>query len=300
MNPSLPSSLLQRQPSRSVSQAVPPSAKRFLSRVSPSVFLSASLSVPLTASSALRALVASVALSVTGLMPLVAHAAQATQSTPVDPTATALKATLQSKLGTQANVTDVRKSPIAGLYEITVGKQVIYSDPTGHYLVLGNIRDTTTGQDLTQNRSDEINRIDFAKLPFGDAVKVVHGNGARKIAVFSDPNCPYCHRLEETLQNVKNVTVYTFLYPILSEDSAVKAKQIWCAKEPGKAWENWMLNRTAPPSNGDCNVTALGRNLQRGQDMNVTGTPTIFLADGNRLPGAVSADDLEKAMSAAR
>lgn len=290
MVPSLPSSLIQRHLSWSVARRVPLRAGSGVSGACMS-----SVAAPM--SSGLRKRVAGLALTLAGLLPLAAQAAA--QSTPVDPTATALKSTLQSKLGTQANVTEVRKSPIAGLYEITVGKQVIYSDPTGRYLVLGNIRDTTTGQDLTQNRSDELNRIDFAKLPFADAVKVVHGNGARKIAVFSDPNCPYCHHLEETLQNVKNVTVYTFLYPILSEDSAIKAKQIWCSKDPGKAWENWMLNRTAPPSNGDCNVTALGRNLQRGQDMNVTGTPTIFLADGNRLPGAVPVEDLEKALAAA-
>jgi len=225
------------------------------------------------------------------LLPTLAHA---------DATTDALKATLQMKLSGQASVTDVRKSPINGLYEVTVGKQIFYSDPTGRYLLLGNIRDTNTGDDLTQARVDQLNKIDFASLPLKDAVKVVRGNGQRKIAVFSDPTCPYCHKLEETLQSVNNITVYTFLYPILSERSGVMAKQIWCSKDPGKTWENWMVRRQPLTGDGSCDVTALNDNLKRGQDMNVTGTPTVFLADGNRLPGAVSADDLEKALSSVR
>ena len=217
-----------------------------------------------------------------------------------DAKADALMKTLQQRLGSQAKVTDVRKSPIAGLYEVTVDKQILYSDPAGQYVLLGSIRDATTGADLTQARMDQINRIDFASLPLQDAVKVVHGNGARKIAVFSDPHCPYCHKLEETLQKVDNVTVYTFLFPILSPDSVAKSKAIWCAKDRGAAWENWMLRQQAPAGDGSCNVAALQRNLTIGQSMNVTGTPTVFLTDGNRLPGAVDSDDLEKAMKAAQ
>ena len=210
-----------------------------------------------------------------------------------------LKATLQKKLGDQATVSDVRKSPIAGLYEVTLGKQIVYTDSTARYLVLGNIRDTNTGEDLTQARVDALNRIDFASLPLKDAVKVVRGNGKRKIAVFSDPNCPYCHRLEETLQSVDNVTVYTFLDPILSADSVTKSNQIWCASDKGKAWENWMVTRTPLTGAGSCDVDALKRNVALGQKLNVTGTPTVFLADGNRLPGAVPADELEKAIEQA-
>ena len=214
-----------------------------------------------------------------------------------DATTDALKATLQMKLSGQASVTDVRKSPINGLYEVTVGKQIVYSDPTGRYLMLGAIRDTNTGEDLTQARVDQLNRIDFASLPLKDAIKVVKGNGKRKIAVFSDPTCPYCHKLEETLQSVNNITIYTFLDPILSERSGIMAKQIWCSKDPGKTWENWMVRREPLTGDGNCDVTAVNDNLKRGQELNVTGTPTVFLADGNRLPGAVSADDLEKALS---
>ncbi|WP_347555191.1 DsbC family protein [Robbsia sp. KACC 23696] len=217
-----------------------------------------------------------------------------------DAKADALLKTLQQRLGPQAKISDIRKAPIQGLYEVTVDKQILYSDPTGQYVLLGSIRDTTTGADLTQARMDQINRIDFASLPLQDAVKVVHGNGARKIAVFSDPHCPYCHKLEETLQKVDNVTVYTFLFPILSPDSIAKSKSIWCAKDRGAAWENWMLRKQAPTNDGSCDVAALQRNLVIGQSMNVTGTPTVFLVDGNRLPGAVESGDLEKALKAAQ
>jgi len=127
---------------------------------------------------------------------------------------------------------------------------------------------------------------------------VVKGTGARKIAVFSDPNCPYCKQLETTLKSLDNVTVYTFLYPVLSPDSSVKSKSIWCSKDRSGAWEGWMLDHTAPTAAASCDTTAIDKNLKLGQSMNVTGTPTVFLADGRRLPGAVPADRLEKELSA--
>jgi thiol:disulfide interchange protein DsbC len=151
---------------------------------------------------------------------------------------------------------------------------------------MGDLVDTRTRTNLTEARLAETNKIDFAKLPFENAVKVVKGTGARKIAVFSDPNCPYCKQLETTLKSVDNVTVYTFLYPVLSPDSSVKSKSIWCSKDRSGAWEGWMLDHTAPTAAASCDTTA--------------GTPTVFLADGRRLPGAVPADRLEKELSAVR
>jgi thiol:disulfide interchange protein DsbC len=144
----------------------------------------------------------------------------------------------------------------------------------------------------------KLNKIDFAKLPLEDAVKMVKGNGMRKIAVFSDPNCPYCHKLEEELKAVDNVTVYTFLFPILSPDSTSKSKSIWCSADRAKAWTGWMLDKRAPSAPGTCDTRVLTQNLELGRTLRVTGTPTVFLADGRRLPGAVSAERLEKEMSA--
>ncbi len=219
-------------------------------------------------------------------------------SAQADQTTDHLKETLQSRLGSDAQIKGITKSPIAGLYEVNLGTQIIYSDANGDYLMLGDLVDAKTRRNLTDARLAELNRIDFASLPLQNAVKVVKGNGSRKIAVFSDPNCPYCKQLETTLKSIDNVTVYTFLYPVLSPDSAAKAKSIWCSTDRAKAWEAWMLQHQAPTAAGTCNTAALDSNLSLGQSMNVTGTPTVFLADGRRLPGAVPADRLDKELSA--
>jgi thiol:disulfide interchange protein DsbC len=219
-------------------------------------------------------------------------------SAQADQTTDRLKATLQQRLGADAQIKGIAKSPIAGLYEVNLGTQIIYSDANGDYLLLGDLVDAKTRRNLTEARLNDLNRIDFASLPFQDAVKVVKGNGSRKIAVFSDPNCPYCHQLENTLKSIDNVTVYTFLYPVLSPDSTTKAKSIWCSADRAGAWESWMVERRAPSAPGTCDTGAIGRNLALGEKMNVTGTPTIFLADGRRLPGAVQADRLDRELNA--
>jgi thiol:disulfide interchange protein DsbC len=208
-----------------------------------------------------------------------------------------LKATVQSRLGDDATVKSVSKSPIDGLYEVNLGTQIIYTDANANYLVLGDIVDAKTRKNLTDARLSETNRIDFASLPFANAVKVVKGNGSRKMAVFSDPNCPYCKQLETTLKSIDNVTVYTFLYPVLSPDSTVKSKSIWCSTDRAKAWEAWMQDHQAPTAAGTCDTAAIDKNLALGRAMNVDGTPTVFLADGRRLPGAVPADRLDKELA---
>ncbi|WP_118184954.1 DsbC family protein [Paraburkholderia phosphatilytica] len=220
-------------------------------------------------------------------------------SAKADQTTDKLKATLQSRIGDDATIKSISKSPIPGLYEVNLGTEIVYSDANGDYLFIGDIVDAKSRKNLTQARMTEINRIDFASLPFANAVKVVKGDGSRKIAVFSDPNCPYCHQLENTLKTMDNVTVYTFLYPVLSPDSTVKSKAIWCSPDRAKAWESWMLDRHAPTAAGTCNTAAIDSNLALGQAMKVDGTPTVFLADGRRLPGAVSGDQLNKAMNEA-
>src|SRR3984957_17006547 len=194
-----------------------------------------------------------------------------------DQTTDKLKATLQSRMG-DTEIKTVTKSPIPGIYEVNLGTQIVYSDATGNYMLLGDMVDTRTRANLTEARLAETNKIDFAKLPFEDAVKVVKGDGSRKIAVFSDPNCPYCKQLETTLKSIDNVTVYTFLYPVLSPDSTVKSKSIWCSSDRAKAWESWMQDRQAPTAAGTCDTAAIEKNLDLGHAMSVDGTPTIFLA----------------------
>lgn len=240
------------------------------------------------------------AIALAAVVGAVATVTLASYSAYADPTTDKVKAALQGRLGADATIKDVAKTPIPGLYEVNLGKEIIYSDATGNYLVLGDMVDTRTRKNLTQARTDEINKVDFASLPLANAVKVVKGNGARKLAVFADPNCGYCKRLETTLKGLDNVTVYTFLYPVLSPDSDVKAKSIWCSADRAKAWQAWMLDHQMPTAGGNCDTSVLEKNLALGQQLNVTGTPTIFLADGRRLPGAVPAEQLDKALSAQR
>ena len=214
-----------------------------------------------------------------------------------DQTTDKLKATLQARLP-DLQIKSITKAPVAGLYEVNVGAQLIYSDANGDYVFVGDLLDTKAHANLTEARLAEINKVDFASLPLANAVKVVKGNGSRKIAVFSDPNCPYCKQLEASLKSIDNVTVYTFLYPVLSDDSTAKAKAIWCSADRAKTWEAWMLERRAPSGTGSCDTSAIDKNLALGHAMNVEGTPTVFLADGRRLPGAVPADRLDKEMAA--
>lgn len=220
-------------------------------------------------------------------------------SAQADQTTDKIKAALQSRLGVDgSDIKGITKAPMAGLYEVNLGTQILYSDANGDYVLTGDLIDAKAHRNLTEARLAELNKVDFAKLPFANAVKVVKGNGKRQMAVFSDPNCPYCHQLESTLKSIDNVTVYTFLYPVLSPDSTAKAKSIWCSTDRAKAWESWMQDHQAPTAAGTCDTAALDKNLALGHAMGVDGTPTVFLADGRRLPGAVSADRLDKEMSA--
>ena len=218
-------------------------------------------------------------------------------SAQADQTTDKIKSTLESRMG-DATIKSIEKTPVPGLYEVNLGSQIVYSDATGNYVLIGDLVDTRNSKNLTEARLADTNKIEFAKLPLENAVKVVKGNGSRKIAVFSDPNCPYCKQLESTLKSIDNVTVYTFLYPVLSPDSTAKSKSIWCSKDRGTTWEGWMLDHKAPTTAGTCDTTAIDKNLKLGRSMNVIGTPTVFLTDGRRLPGVVPADRLEKELSA--
>ena len=196
-------------------------------------------------------------------------------------------------------VDEVKATPMQGLYEVRVGTDVFYSNKNGDYLIQGELIDTKAQRNLTEDRIHQLTAIDFKKLPFADAIKVVRGNGERQFAVFEDPNCGYCKRFERDLQKIDNVTVYLFLYPILSQDSAEKSRNIWCAKDSTKAWNDFMLNDKAPAS-ASCDIDAIERNLALGRKHKITGTPTLIFADNTRVPGAVPAAAVEKYLAAAQ
>jgi thiol:disulfide interchange protein DsbC len=191
-------------------------------------------------------------------------------------------------------IDSITKTQYADLYEIRVGSEVRYTDKTGSIMVVGHIFDLKTSQDLTQARIDDLNKINFDDLPKELAMKTVKGNGKRVMAIFEDPNCGYCKRFRQnTLANVDNVTVYTYLYNILSPDSSTKSQNIWCSADRNKAWDDWMLHgKAAPAAPAGCTAPN-DKVLALGQKMNINGTPAIFFADGSRIAGAVDQRTLE-------
>ena len=211
----------------------------------------------------------------------------------------AIRKALSERIPQLQKIDEISATPMQGLYEVRVGTDVFYSDAKGNYLIQGELIDTQAHRNLTEDRINKLTAVDFNSLNFKDAIKVVRGNGARKLAVFEDPNCGYCKRFEKDLQNVKDVTVYMFLDPILSPDSVEKSRNIWCSKDPAKEWTSHMTKGTdAPVAPSSCDVTALQRNMEFGRKYKITGTPTVFFADGSRVPGAIGSDEIEKRLKA--
>jgi thiol:disulfide interchange protein DsbC len=220
---------------------------------------------------------------------------------PVAPKAdeASIRKILAERMPNAPKIDEVRPSPMPGLWEIVIGNEVRYTDSTASFFIEGELIDLKGKKNLTEERVNQLNRIDFATLPFKDAVTWKNGTGKRRIAVFADPNCGYCRRFEASLQELKDVTVYTFLIPILGGDSPEKTRAIWCAKDRPAAWLGWMLKGEAPPvPAAKCDDAAIERNLALSRKIHVNGTPAILLEDGNRIPGAVGAVDLEKRLQA--
>ena len=210
-----------------------------------------------------------------------------------------IRKTFAERFQNLPKIDEIRPAPVAGLWEVRIGTEVMYTDAKGSYLIQGSIIDTATRKDLTQERIDKLTAIDFASLPLKDAIVWKNGNGKRRIAVFGDPNCGYCKRLEKDLINVKDVTVYNFVIPILGGDSADKARSIWCAKDSTAAWRGWMVDGVAPPRvMGQCDASAIERNAALARKHKVNGTPAIVFEDGTRAPGAIPAAEIEKRLAA--
>lgn len=227
-------------------------------------------------------------------MPVFAQAVPA----PVD---AAIRKTLIDRLPNLPKIDEISRSPIAGLYEVRYGgTEIMYADEKGEFVLTGSMIETKTRTDLTEARVEKLLAIDFDKLPIKDAVLIRQGTGARKMAVFVDPNCGYCKRFERDLTAIKDVTIYTFLIPILGPDSATKTRDIWCAKDAPQAWRGWMLDGIVPTKAASgCDSAAIERNLEFSKKHRINGTPAVFFVDGTRKPGAIPGATVEKLLVAA-
>ncbi|WP_111893015.1 DsbC family protein [Acinetobacter sp. MB5] len=207
-------------------------------------------------------------------------------------------ATLKTNL--QKNYPDItpqsiQPTPVKDIYEVYMDGQIVYTNDEARYFFIGNLVDLKNKVSLTEERMQELNKIDVKTLPLNQAIKHVKGNGKRVMYVFSDPDCPYCHALEEELKQVDNVTIYLFLYPLknLHPNAEAMAQKIWCSKDKYSAWENYVLDRKQPNGKEGC-ATPVQKNLALGEKLNIDGTPTFFLKDGQRISGARSADEINK------
>lgn len=199
-----------------------------------------------------------------------------------------VKKAVEAKLG---KVEKIVRAPMAGIWEVTVDGQIFYSDDKGAYLIFGNLLETKTGKNLTAERQ-------FNSLPLDLALKQVRGSGKHIMVTFEDPNCGYCKKLARDLQTLKDVTIYTFLYPVLGDDSYEKSKAIWCAPDRSKAWTDWMNNGKALPAiPAKCDTAGLDKSALLGHKLRINGTPAIFFANGERVGGYIPAAEIEKRFS---
>jgi thiol:disulfide interchange protein DsbC len=203
-----------------------------------------------------------------------------------------VKKAIEAKLG--GEVASVTKTDYLGLYEIYVDGQIFYTDENLSAIFAGSLIDGKTMQNVTAERMQKLSAINFSELPFELAIKQVRGDGKRVFATFEDPNCGYCKRLAKEMVKLNNVTLYTFLMPILSEDSLEKSKRIWCAADQAKAWNDWMIDGKTPEGDGGCDTSAVQKAVVLGQKMKITGTPTLFFTDGTRIPGAAPLAQIEQ------
>lgn len=206
-----------------------------------------------------------------------------------------IRKNLSERLQGLPKIDEVRQSAMAGLWEVRIGTEIRYTDAQGNFFIEGDLYDTRIHRNLTEERISRLTAVEFANLPLKDALVWKNGNGKRRIAVFADPNCGYCKRFERSLQDVKDLTVYTFIIPILGGDSSDKSRALWCAKDQTQAWRNWMLEGSLPAkAPASCDDGAIDRNLAFSRKHRINGTPAIIFEDGSRAPGALSAEQLER------
>jgi len=212
-----------------------------------------------------------------------------------------IRKNLSDRLQGLPRIDEIRRTPMTNLFEVRLGSEIYYTDAEGNHLIQGQLIDTRSRRDLTQERLDKINAIAFDSLPVKDAITIVRGNGKRKLAVFEDPNCGYCKRFERDLQKVSDVTIHLFLMPILGPDSTEQSRNVWCAKDKARAWMDLMVaDKPVAGAAAGCDSSALTRNVEFGRKHRITGTPTLVFANGSRVPGAIAAAQVEKLLAEAQ
>ncbi len=198
----------------------------------------------------------------------------------------------------EGSITSLQKVPYGDLYEVLLSNgDLVYVDGKGAFLVSGQLIDLKNKKNITAAREAELSRVDIAELPLKQAIKQVRGNGKRTLVTFEDANCGYCKKLAKDLKDVKDTTIYTFLIPILSPDSMDKARNIWCAADREKAWNDWMVDGKSA-AEAKCDHPTQ-KNAEMARKYRITGTPTMFLADGSRIGGYVQLADLDRQISEA-
>lgn len=214
----------------------------------------------------------------------------------------AVRRMMQGKTAGGAKIESVQRAPWGDLYEVVLrgqdGLQIFYVDAAAAVIIAGRAIDAKSGRDLTEERQRWLSRIKWNSLPFDSAITTIRGNGRRKIAVFSDPNCPFCKSFEKDLAKLDDITVHIFLYPVIKPQSVVQTKSVWCSKDRAKAWNDLMLRNIEPSAKPDCE-TPVERLVELGRKLGANSTPTWFLENGDRFNGALPLADVKKLLDAA-
>jgi thiol:disulfide interchange protein DsbC len=209
-----------------------------------------------------------------------------------DPAAAVIKTTLKERYPA-ITILDVQPSAVEGIYEVFTGSVIVYTDRNGDHLFTGKLYETKSRRDLSDERLDVYNKVDFDTLPFDHAIKIVKGNGRRRLAIFEDPDCPYCQKLEIELKDVTDLTIYVFLFPIddLHPQAHEHAKSIWCASDRAAAWTGWVADRK-PLAEATCSEDPVPELRKLATTLRVTSTPTLITENGHRMAGAPTPEKL--------
>lgn len=214
----------------------------------------------------------------------------------------AVRRLIESRLGDEARIEAIARVPASSLYEVAIrgpkGPQLFYVDEKARVIVVGQVLDGRTGLNLTEERLRQLNAIEWASLPFADAVTTKRGNGRRKIAVFSDPNCPFCKRFEKDLARLDDITVHIFLFPVIRPESVPLTKSVWCSRDRARAWNDLMLRDIEPTAAPDC-ATPVEKLVALGRSLGASSTPTWFVETGERYTGAIPLEETRRILDEA-